>query len=62
MEAQGLIDENGGFCINSYEEFATVMDLFLCKDDYLRESGFNAGNYVHSRSGATDRVLSSIQF
>ena len=62
MEAQGLIDENGGFCINSPEEFKTLMDLFLSKDDYLRESGFNAGNYVHSRSGATDRILSSIQF
>ncbi len=62
MEAKGLIEEKGGFSIVDYEEFRGLMDRFLTDSSYLRAIGLNAGNFVQSRAGATEKILSLIKF
>lgn len=62
MEAKGLIDAHGGFAIAHDEDFRELMDRFLSDKEYLRESGLNAGNFVQSSSGATEKILNHIQF
>ena len=56
QEAQGL-KKNGGMEITDYESFAQQMDRLTKDADYLRSQGEQAGRYVQSRSGATEKVL-----
>ncbi len=62
MEATQLIEAQGAFSINDYGELKTLFDKLLTDKEYLRISGDNAGNYVTSRAGATDLILSKINF
>jgi 3-deoxy-D-manno-octulosonic-acid transferase len=58
-EAQGL-KQNGGFEIKNYEDFAQQMDHFASDEGYLREQGQNAGKFVQSLAGATEKVMDFI--
>ena len=62
MEAVGLIEKEGAFCINNYQELAQLLDRFYSDAEFLKESGEKAGQYVLSHAGATDKVLSHINF
>jgi 3-deoxy-D-manno-octulosonic-acid transferase len=62
MEATDLIEAKGAFSISSSEELKTLLDRLLNDQAYLRETGKNAGDFVASRAGATDKILSQIQF
>ena len=59
QEAQGL-KQSGGIEIHNYEEFASQMDRLAADAAYLAEQGRQAGDYVKSRSGATEIILSSV--
>jgi len=59
QEAQGL-KQSGGFEINHYEDFERQMNLFASDEDYLREQGQNAGKFVKSLAGATEKVMTSV--
>ncbi len=60
MEAGQLIQSKGAFSIKSYEEMSTLFDKMIRDEKFLREVGNNAGHYVTSNAGATDKVLSKI--
>ena len=60
QEAQGLKAAGGGFDFDTYETFAARMDRFLTDPDDRKTAGDAAGRYVQSLSGATGKVLSSI--
>ena len=62
MEAGGLIEEGGGFCISSQEELDKLMDRLLGEEEFLRRSGQNAGDFVRKRAGATQRIMELIKF
>jgi len=59
QEAQGL-KHSGGIEIHNYEEFASQMDRLAADATYLAQQGQQAGDYVKSRSGATEIILSSV--
>ena len=54
QEAQGL-KQNGGLEITDYESFASQME----DAEYLKAQGEQAGRFVESLSGATEKVLSA---
>lgn len=60
QEAQDLLEEKGAFEINDYESFKSIMDSFIADIETAKKSGDSAGNYVESRSGATEHILSFI--
>lgn len=60
MEAQGLKQDKGGFEIASYGEFETLMTRLMTDNDALKKAGRAAGDFVSSRAGATDRILSEV--
>lgn len=62
MEAKQLIEAQGAFSISNYEELGSLFDRFLTDEHFHRETGSNAGFYVTSNAGATDKVLSMINF
>nr|WP_320059982.1 glycosyltransferase N-terminal domain-containing protein [uncultured Bacteroides sp.] len=62
MEALQLVDAKGAFSIKDYDELKALFDRLLGDEMFLRESGTNAGYYVTSNAGATDKILSMINF
>ena len=62
MEAVQLIEAKGAFSIRNYEELSALLDKLTCDEEFLRETGGNAGYYVTSNAGATDKVLGKINF
>ena len=61
MEARNLIAIGGGFEINNYNDFDNLLNRFSSSPDCLKQAGEQAGHFVETCTGATCRILSSIQ-
>ena len=61
MEARNLIAVGGGFEINNYNEFDNLLNRFSSSSECLKQAGEQAGHFVETCTGATCRILSSIQ-
>ena len=61
QEAQGLLQSGGGFEINGYEDFESLMSRLSEDASFLKSSGKKAGAFVASLSGATGKVLGKIK-
>lgn len=59
-EAQGLKACGGGIEIDSYEQFAAVMDTYVADKKALEEDSAKAAGYVADNAGATDGILGSV--
>lgn len=67
QEAQGLLESGGGFEINAFEDFDVLMKRFMVGltskgpgSNAIEVSGEEAGAFVASLSGATEKVLEKI--
>ena len=60
-EAQHLLANKGGFEINGYEDFETLMDKFLADEAYLKQFGKSAGDYVKNNSGAMEKIMNCVR-
>ena len=60
-EAQGLLLSNGGYEITNASDFAGIMNKFISDEATLAEAGNQAGKYVQSLAGATDKILSKVK-
>ena len=49
-------------CNKDYEELKSLLDRFQTDKDFLDETGKNAGYYVTSKSGATEKIMNMINF
>lgn len=59
-EAQGIMEQEGGFEIADAAGFRALMARFTGQPGYLEQAGSKAGAFVKSRAGATDRILSDV--
>ena len=62
MEAVELLEAKGAYFIKDYEELKSLLDRFQTDKDFLDETGKNAGYYVTSKSGATEKIMNMINF
>lgn len=62
MEARELLENKGAFCVKTYDDLKVLLDKMTADSKFLKESGDNAGNYVKSRTGASELILSKINF
>lgn len=60
-EAQDLIRLKGGFEITDAYSLRILIDKFISDPAFLKKAGCNAGDYVRSSSGTSDRILSEIK-
>lgn len=60
QEAQGLKACGGGLEISSYDDFAQLMQRFEADANALAHAGQQAGDYVVSLMGATQKILSDV--
>lgn len=61
QEAQGLLKSGGGFEINTYEDFSSLMGSLMNDEAFLKQAGDKAGAFVAHLAGATDKVLASVR-
>ena len=61
QEAKDLIEWGGGFCINSAEQFGTIMDRLTTDGDYLASAGEIAGDYIDTHLGATQIIYNQLK-
>ena len=62
QEAVQLIENKGAYCIKNYVELTVLLDRLMTDDEFLRDTGYRAGSYVTDNAGATDKILSVINF
>ena len=62
QEAQELKAADGGFEIKGYDDFDRIMKGFMNDEKHLADCSNKAAAYVQSRSGATNKILSSLNF
>lgn len=62
QEAQGLKAAGGGFDIASADDFQCIMTLFMNDEKNLATAGKNAGLYVQSLAGVTERIFHLLGF
>ena len=61
QEAQGLLKSDGGFEINTNEDFSGLMSSLMNDEAFLKQAGDKAGAFVAHLAGATDQVLASVK-
>ena len=61
QEAQGLLKSGGGFEINTYDDFSSLMSSLMNDETFLKQAGDKAGTFVAHLAGATDKVLASVK-
>lgn len=61
QEAQGLLKSGGGFEINTYEDFSSLMSSLMNDETFLKQAGDKAGAFVAHLAGATDKVLANVK-
>lgn len=61
LEAQGLLKSDGGFEINTNEDFSGLMSSLMNDEAFLKQAGDKAGAFVAHLAGATDKVLASVK-
>lgn len=62
QEAIQLIENKAAYSIKDYEELASLLDRFFTDKAFFDETGNNAGRYVTSNAGATEKILNMISF
>lgn len=60
QEAQELLAIKGGMEINTYEDFAKLMNRFDTDAEYLKTSSDAAGSYVKTKAGSADKVIKGV--
>ena len=60
QEAQELLAAKGAMEISNYETFEAVMNRFNTDADFLKVTSDAAGEYVKSKSGASDKVINGV--
>ncbi len=60
IEAREVIDAKGGFSVTSEEDFNSIMDKIYTDSEFRLRSGENAGNYIKSKLGATEKIYTNI--
>jgi 3-deoxy-D-manno-octulosonic-acid transferase len=62
MEAVSLIEKGGAYSVNNYDELQALLDQLFFDEQFLKETGRKAGDYVIANSGATNKILGMINF
>lgn len=61
-EAQDLLKAGGCFEITDQEGFNTLVDHLIADVDFRRKAGEAAAGYIKQTSGATEKILSAVDF
>lgn len=62
MEAKQLIEHEGAKSIKDYSELKQILDKVSTDIEYRKSMGGKAGDYVLSSAGATEKILTAIDF
>ncbi|HSH53145.1 MAG TPA: glycosyltransferase N-terminal domain-containing protein [Bacteroidales bacterium] len=61
QEAVDLINQEGAFVVRNYNDFEQTMNLLLNNKTILQEKGKVASKFIEQKTGATQKILTSIK-
>jgi len=56
-EAEELLENGGGFCVKTGEEFIRYLSRILSSKDRLMEASYSATNVIHQNMGSSTRII-----
>jgi len=59
-EAEELLENGGGFCIKTGEEFISSLSEILSNKDRLMDASYAATNVIHQNIGSATRIVRSL--
>ena len=59
-EAEELLENGGGFCINNGHEFQAVLERLISDDEHFLKASFSATNVIHKNLGSSTRIIRSL--
>ena len=59
-EAEELLENSGGFCINTRDEFNVVMNQLISEKEYYLKTSFAATEVIHNNLGSSTRIIRSL--
>ena len=59
-EAEELLENSGGFCINTRDEFNVVMNQLISEKEYYLKTSFVATEVIHNNLGSSTRIIRSL--
>ena len=62
MEARQLIDCKGAYSIQEYSQLESLIDRFFSEPEFYHYTSAQAGGYVESHLGASEKILKMINF
>lgn len=60
-EANQLLEAGGGYSVQDFDSYESLMDEFIEYPKVLQSAGNNAGEYVNGNAGVVDKVMQIIQ-
>ncbi|HYM94889.1 MAG TPA: hypothetical protein VET23_12165 [Chitinophagaceae bacterium] len=60
-EVNDLIEAKGAYAISNKDDFIVILNQFIANTSFYLETGNNAGGYVKTNAGATEKILHYIQ-
>lgn len=60
IEAREMAESGGGFPIAGKDDFNRIADQLFTDKATRQEKGLNAGNYIRSKTGATQKIFKSL--
>lgn len=60
IEAQEMANAGGAFPIHGKDDFKRIADALFYNNSLRKEKGINAGNYIRSKTGATEKIFKKI--
>ncbi len=59
-EAEELLDNGGGFCIQKKDEFQSVLERLVTDEDHFLKASYAATNVIHQNLGSSTRIIRSL--
>ena len=59
-EAEELLENGGGFCIQNGDEFQSVLNKLLNDEGHFRKASFAATNVIHKNLGSSTRIIRNL--
>ena len=59
-EAEELLDNGGGFCIQKKDEFESVLEKLVTDEDHFLKASYAATNVIHQNLGSSTRIIRNL--
>jgi 3-deoxy-D-manno-octulosonic-acid transferase len=59
-EAEELLKNGGGFCIQKKDDFESVLERLVTDEDHFLKASYASTNVIHQNLGSSTRIIRSL--